>query len=49
MLSIATVIKVPIICTLILVLKFFLFASFHFILGVEVANSIIVVKDGSIY
>jgi hypothetical protein len=49
MLSIATVIKMPIICTLILVLIFFLFASFHFILGVEVANPIIIVQNGSVY
>ncbi len=48
MFSIATVIKMPIICTLILVLKFFLFASFDFVLGIEVTYTVIIVEKGSI-
>jgi hypothetical protein len=46
--SVSTVIKISIISALILVLKFFLFASFHFVLGVEGVDAIVVVEEGAV-
>lgn len=45
---IAAVIKISIISTLILVLIFFLFASFHFVLGVECIDAVIILNKGAI-
>ena len=48
MFCIAAVIEISIISTLILVLIFFLFASFHFVLGVECIDAVIILYKGAI-
>lgn len=45
---IVAVIEISIISTLVLVLIFFLFASFHFVLGVECIDAVIILYKGAI-